>query len=63
MTRKRPSFRKDQRRKHRHFMVTIFYHDGEKFARTYTDQEKAIGFAKRQRKSPVVKIARVINVS
>ena len=41
----------------------MFYNDGERFARTYMDHEKAAGFAERQKKSPVVKMARVIEVS
>jgi hypothetical protein len=43
--------------------VTVFYTDGERFARTYVDHKKAAGFAERQRKSPVVKMARVIEIS
>jgi hypothetical protein len=61
--RKRPSFGKDARRKHHHRQVTLFYKDGERFARTYTDYEKAAGFAERHKKSPFVKMARVIQVS
>jgi len=57
------SYRKDKRRKHRHWLVKIFYHDGERFARTYTDYKKAIAFAERQKKSPVVKLARVTQIS
>ena len=41
----------------------MFYKDGERFSRTYTVQAKAVGFAERQKKSPVVKTARVIRVS
>jgi hypothetical protein len=61
--RKRTQFGKDQRRKHHHFMVTIHYADGEKFARTYTDRKKAEGFAARQRQSPIVQMAQVNKVS
>lgn len=61
--RKRTEFGKDKRRKHRHWQVTVFYADGEKFARVYTDKEKAVKFAERQRKSPVVKLARVVQIS
>jgi hypothetical protein len=61
--RKRTSFSKDKRRKHHHWQVTVFYKDGERFSRTYTVQAKAAGFARRQKKSPVVKMARVIQVS
>jgi hypothetical protein len=60
---KRAKFGKDKRRKHRHWQVTVFYNDGERFARTHTDHERASGFAARQRKSPVVKMARVIEIS
>jgi hypothetical protein len=59
----RTNFRTDQRRKHHHWQVTIFYPDGEKFARTYTDRKKAEAFAERQRHSPVVHMARVKKVS
>ncbi|HKV23405.1 MAG TPA: hypothetical protein VJN93_02335 [Candidatus Acidoferrum sp.] len=57
------SFDQDKRRKHHHFLVTVFYADGEKFGRVYTDKEKADRFADRQRRSPVVKSARVSLVS
>ena len=60
---KRTKFGKDRRRKHKHWQVTVFYKDGEKFARVYTDHEKAAGFADRQKKSPVVKMARVTQLS
>jgi hypothetical protein len=61
--RKRTSFKTDKRRKHHHWQVIIYYEDGEKFARTYSDHEKAAAFAKRQRRSPVVKRTRVVQVS
>lgn len=61
--RKKASFGKDRRRKHHHWLVTVYYADGEKFGRVYTDREKAARFAERQRKSPVVKSARVSQVS
>ena len=60
--RRRTKFGKDKRRKHRHWLVTVYYHDGEKFGRVYTDREKAVNFAERQKKSPVVKTARVTQV-
>jgi hypothetical protein len=60
--RNRTSLGKDKRRKHHHFEAKIFYEDGEVFARRYTDREKANRFAERQRKSPVVKMARVTQV-
>jgi len=61
--RERTKVGRDKRRKHRHWLATIFYRDGERFARTYTDHKKAIAFAERLRKSPVVKMARVIQVN
>jgi hypothetical protein len=57
------SFGEDRRRRHHHWLVTIFYADGEKFGRVYTDKDKAARFAERQRRSPVVKSARVSQVS
>jgi len=57
------NFGKDKRRKHHHFLVTVYYADGEKFGRVYTDKEKADRFADRQKRSPVVKSARVTMVS
>lgn len=56
------SFGKDRRRKHRHWQVTVYYADGQKFARVYTDRAKAASFARRQKRSPVVKSARVVQV-
>jgi hypothetical protein len=61
--RKPISYKKDGRRKHHHWRVTLLYKDGETFARTFTDRDKAAGFADRQKKSPVVKMARVPRVS
>jgi hypothetical protein len=60
---KHTKFGQDGRRKYHHWQVTVFYKDGERFARVYTDHEKAAGFAERQKKSPVVKMARVTQVS
>ena len=57
------SFGKDRRRKHHHYLVSVYYADGEKFGRVYTDKEKATRFADRQRRSPVVKSARITQVS
>jgi len=57
------SFGKDRRRKHHHYLVSVLYADGEKFGRVYTDKDKATRFAERQRRSPVVKAARVTQVS
>lgn len=61
--RKRSEFGKDKRRKHHHWMVTVLYKDGEKFGRVYIDEEKARRFAERQKKSPVVKSAKVTELS
>jgi hypothetical protein len=61
--RKVTNFSTDKRRKHRHFLVTVFYADGERFGRVYTDRAKASRFADRQKKSPVVKSARVTQLS
>ncbi len=57
------SFGKDRRRKHHHYLVSVYYADGEKFGRVYTDKDKATRFAERQRRSPVVKSARITQVS
>ena len=62
-SREKTSFSKDRRRKHHHWLVSVYYADGEKFGRVYTDKEKATRFAERQRRSPVVKTARVTQVS
>ena len=32
------TFGKDRRRKHHHWRVTVYYGDGETFARVYIDQ-------------------------
>jgi hypothetical protein len=61
--RKVTNYDTDKRRKHRHFLVTVFYEDGERFGRVYTDKEKADRFAARQKKSPIVKSARVTQLS
>ena len=55
-------FHKDRRRKHRHWQVTVYYHDGEKFARVYIDRDRAERFAERQKKSPIVKSTRIMEV-
>ena len=62
-TRGKSSFEKDRRRKHHHYLVSVYYADGEKFGRVYTDKDKATRFAERQRRSPVVKSARITQVS
>lgn len=61
--RKRAPYDQDRRRKHHHWLVTVYYADGEKFGRVYTDHDKATRFADRQKRSPVVKSARVTQVS
>ena len=61
--RKRSEFGKDKRRRHHHWMVTVTYKDGEKFGRVYIDEDKARRFAERQKKSPVVKSAKVTELS
>jgi hypothetical protein len=61
--RAKADFEKDRRRKHHHYLVTVYYEDGEKFGRVYTDKDKASRFAERQRRSPVVKAARINQVS
>ncbi|MGH9775942.1 MAG: hypothetical protein ACRD50_13455 [Candidatus Acidiferrales bacterium] len=67
MLRKKPAgkskrYLHDKRRKHRHWQVTVYYSDGEKFARVYIDRARAKLFAERQKKSPVVKATRVLEV-
>jgi hypothetical protein len=54
--------KRDKRRKHHHWQVTVYYADGEKFARVYIDRERAQKFAERQKKSPVVKATRIMEV-
>ena len=61
-TRRRTGLHRDKRRKHRHWQVTVYYQDGEKFARVYIDRERAAHFAERQKKSPVVKATRILEV-
>lgn len=55
-------FAGDGRRKHRHWEVTIQYHDGKKFARVYTDRTRAERFAERQKRSPIVRAAKIREV-
>ncbi len=54
--------KRDKRRKHHHWHVTVYYADGEKFARVYIDRDRAQKFAERQKKSPVVKATRIMEV-
>jgi hypothetical protein len=60
--RKSSRLHKDRRRRHRHWQVTVYYHDGEKFARVYIDRDRAVKFAERQKKSPIVKATRILEV-
>ena len=53
---------KGGRRKYSYFQVIITYPDGDEFSRTYTNEEKAKGFAKRQKRSPIVKSVRVVEI-
>jgi hypothetical protein len=62
-TRKRTVYGKDKRRTHHHWQVTLFYEDGDRFTRTYTDHDKAKDFAARQKKSPLVMRTRVSRLS
>lgn len=55
---KAASGKRDRRRKHQHWLVTIIYPDGERFERVYLDRERAKNFAARQKKSPLVKATR-----
>jgi hypothetical protein len=57
------SLKHDKRRKHHHWLVKIFYPDGEYFARVYVDFEKATRFAERQKKSAIVKSTIVVQVA
>ncbi len=50
---------RDKRLKHQHWQVTLFYRDGERFARVYTDHEKARKFAERAHLFPGLKMTRV----
>lgn len=60
--RKSSRLHQDRRRRHRHWQVTVYYHDGEKFARVYIDRDRAVRFAERQKKSPIVKATRILEV-
>lgn len=56
-------YRKDQRRKHHHWVVTVTYSDNERFERVYIDHEREEKFAVRQKKSPVVLKTRMRQLS
>ena len=60
---KRFSLKHDKRRRHHHWQVIVTYSDGDSFGRVYTDIGKAEGFAARQERSPIVKSARVVQLS
>ena len=60
---KKPAFDSDRRRKHPHFLVTIFYNDKDQFGRVYTDETRAKKFAARQQKSPLVQKTKVEQLS
>lgn len=60
---KKTMFNGDRRRKHHHWQTTIYYSDGEKFARIYINQERAKRFAERQKKSPIVIRTRVTQIA
>jgi hypothetical protein len=48
MAESKPTFRKrDRRRKHHHWLVTVTYRDNQTFERVYIDREKAKKFAAR----------------
>jgi hypothetical protein len=57
------SYNEDRRRKYEHWLVTLTYSDGETFGRVYIDRKKANKFAERQKKSPLVKKARIRRLS
>jgi hypothetical protein len=61
--RKPTKFGKDRRRKPHHRRVTVYYGDGETFARVYIDIERARRFAARQKKSRVVQRTRITRIS
>jgi hypothetical protein len=46
-------------RVYRYWHVILFYTDGGWFLRMYPNREKAVAFADRQKKCPLVKTARV----
>jgi hypothetical protein len=56
-------YRKDRRRRHHHWSVTVTYADNETFGRVYIDRERAEKFAARQKKSPVVLKTRIRQLS
>jgi hypothetical protein len=59
LTREQWRARRKPFRKHDQFRVVITYHDGEEFARVFTNRERAERYATRQDRSPAVKSAKV----
>lgn len=57
------SEKKDRRRRHSHWRVTVSYEDRQTFGRVYTDRERAEKFAARQKRSPIVRSTRVEQIS
>jgi hypothetical protein len=57
------NYRKDRRRRHHHWLVTVTYTDNETFGRVYIDRETAEKFVARQKKSPVVLKTRIRQLS
>jgi hypothetical protein len=57
--RKKKPINEDRRRKHHQWQVTLFYADGEKFARVYINLDRAKRSAERQKKSPIVVRTRI----
>jgi hypothetical protein len=57
------NYRKDQRRKHHHGVVTVTHSDNERFERFDIDREGAEKIAARQKKSPVVMKTRIRQLS
>lgn len=52
-------FKGDTPRKHQYLLVTITFQHGERFARVYTDSQKARRFVDRQKKARDVKSVQV----
>jgi len=57
------SLKHDRRRRHHHWLVKVFYSDGDFFGRVYGDAERAKKFAARQKKSPMVRSTRIFQLS
>jgi hypothetical protein len=63
LNRRITSYHEDRRRKRQHWLVTLTYSDGETFGRVSIDRKKANKFAERQKKSSMVKKARITRLS